>query len=114
MEESREKIADMMSRHGFTEKEAEAAYHLERAWELFEEIYRKTHSPDPDEPRSADLEEAKRRVSRKLWEGVHRAISEHTAIHAHFGALFRWLGMGVLRRDYPEGWGRPLLFEEEE
>lgn len=35
-------------------------------------------------------------------------------IGVYFAALNRILGMGVLRRDYPEGWGRMPQDEEED
>ncbi len=98
-----------MPRYGYTQKEAQAAYHLDRAWDFFEELHEELPAGDPDNP-PPDLEGSARRV----WESIHHEIYGHTSIHIHFRELRRFLGMRVLLRDYPEGWGEQSTAEEGE
>lgn len=109
MEENQEHIQDLMRRFGFSEKEALAAHHLDKAWALCEEIHKEAFAEKSDATQP-NLEEA----ARELWEGIHREIYGHVHIHAHFRELYRFLGMKVLERHYPEGWGREPQDEEED
>ncbi len=81
MEPPRDKIDDLMERYGYEEKEALAAYHLNRAEDLFNELF-----GNPDAP------------------GMSSIVTWPLFGTAFFG-LRRLLGSRVLRRDYPEGWG---------
>jgi hypothetical protein len=94
MEPSREELQGIMRRNGLDEREALAAYHLHRAWEGFEELYG-YNDDDPILGFGQDLQN-------QIYFGVH------------FSALNKMLGLRVLQRDYPEGWGgRPATSTEE-
>lgn len=73
----------MMSKFGYTEKEARIAILLEEAEKLLREL---TRENDPGST-LGDI----------IWRETHT--------QEHFNALHRQLGIRVLRRDYPEGWG---------
>jgi signal transduction histidine kinase len=85
MEPGREEVEGLMRRNGLTEKEAEAAYHLRRAKELFEELY------------AAEDDDPARGFVARVYNDIH---------FGHFGALNRYLAMRVVRRDHPKGWGQ--------
>lgn len=84
MDPEREKIEDLMNRYGVEEPEARILYHLAEAEDLFDSLY----EPEPG-----------RRASTAIFKGIY--------IQPHFYALRKQLGMRVLGKDYPEGWGRP-------
>ena len=87
-----DRVREAMERFGYTEKEARAAAHLDDAERLFDEL-RREYEPEPD-------------LAAIIWAQTHT--------HEHFNALRRRLGVGVLRRDYPEGWGRLDPLEDED
>ncbi len=99
MEENSEHLADLMRRYGYTQKEAQAAYHLDKAWVLLVELHLETVEEEPDDT-YPDIEQE----TRKFWEAIENKIFEHIHIHTHFRELHRFLGMRVLRRIYPKGW----------
>ena len=90
MEENRKQLEDLMRLYGFEEKEARAAYHLGIAEELFEELSEETYDT--------------RGVPRA--RGVEAWMHDEMDFGEHFHALRNQLARRVLRRDYPEGWGR--------
>ena len=73
----------MMGKFGYTEKEARVAIHLEDAERLLVELTREDDSMTE--------------LGNIIWRETHT--------REHFRALHRQLGIFVLRRDYPEGWG---------
>ncbi len=93
-EPSSEQLQEKMKKFGFTEQEARISLHLDKAEELLDELMEES---DPD-------------------LGITQIIWSETHIHEHFNALHRQLGLRVLHRDYPEGWGYedPLDDEEED
>ena len=95
-EPSREYIEDRMRRYGLEEKEALASYHLNRARDLFKELH------------ASDYEEVG-----QSYNPMARLMHE-----MHYGTRFtslqNMLRQRVLRRDYPEGWGRGLRGAREE
>lgn len=93
MEPTREHIEDLMRRYGMEEDEARASYHLRQTAELFEKLY-----PDSES-----------NIAR-LVTGPLKEVNFRT----HFRALNRILGMRVLDRDYPDGWGRISKPEQED
>ncbi len=78
-----ERLQEMMKKFGFTEREARIAIHLEEAEDLFTELERERY-PGPN-------------IGHFVWRETH--------VREQFNALHRRLGLRVLRRDYPEGWG---------
>ncbi len=104
MEESREQIEDFMRRYGYNEREAQAAYHLHRAWDLFEEM--DEEAVDEGASHGSALQEEVYKFGMRVFRDMH--------FGTHFAELNRWLGMRVLRRDYPEGWGGGSQGEEVE
>lgn len=72
----------MMDKFGFTEEEARIAIHLDKAEELLDKLME-------DDPGHS--------LASIIWRETHT--------HEHFSALHRQLGLRVLRRDYPKGWG---------
>lgn len=92
-----ERLQEMMSKFGFTEKEARVAIHLEEAEKLLRELTREDNSMSGSSmPKLGSI----------VW------IETHT--REHFRALRRQLGVFVLRRDYPEGWGYTPVKDENE
>jgi hypothetical protein len=91
VEENHKQLEDLMRLYGFEEKEARAAYHLGIAEQLFEEI-------------SEEEAYERRRVPRV--RGVEAWMHDEMDFGEHFHALRNQLARRVLRRDYPEGWGR--------
>lgn len=73
----------MMSKFGYAEREARVAIYLEEAERLLTELTEEDDSV-------SDL-------GNIIWKETHT--------REHFRALHRQLGVFVLRRDYPEGWG---------
>jgi hypothetical protein len=91
VEPGREELEDLMRRNGLEEKEAEAAYHLKRASEIFDELHR--YEGDPG-------------------IGLVRDLQNQMAFGIHFGALTQLLALRVAQRDHPEGWRRRRESEE--
>jgi hypothetical protein len=88
-----ERLQDLMRRYGFTEREARVSEHLLQAENLLTELERE------DQPSYS--------IGHFVWRETH--------VREHFNALRRQLGLRVLRRNYPEGWGyRPPKDDEEE
>jgi precorrin-4 methylase len=79
------RLQETVEKFGFTEREARIYLHLEEAEKLFAELAKE----NDDDPVS-DL-------ARIVW------VDTHT--REHFQALYRRLGIRVLRRRYPQGWG---------
>jgi hypothetical protein len=77
----------MMDDFGYTEQEARIAIHLDKAEELLDQLMRGNDT----ESGSASL------LGHIVWTETHT--------HEHFNALRRRLGMRVLGRNYPKGWG---------
>ena len=109
-EQVTEEIEDLQRRFGFEESEALAFWHLRQVWELMNNM------------RHADvLEELDREEGRgepqpeEQMVGLINDLSMwHSRVSQHLSALNRELGRRVLRRDYPEGWGRRTETEESE
>jgi len=90
VEEHREIIEGVKRRQGYTEEEAEIAYHLGQAENLLTDLYQKTIESDAGpSPRTT------------------MAIFRSSQIEPHFRALFALLDRRVLKRHYPESWWRP-------
>jgi hypothetical protein len=90
VESNREIIEGLKSRQGYTEEEAEVAYHLVQAENLLVDMVQKTfESGSGAYPRNA--------------AGVFRM----SQIEPHFRALFALLDRRVLKRHHPESWWRP-------
>ena len=87
---------------------AGAAWHLRRAAELIAEL------------RKADVEERLRREEKETFPPeeayplVSREMAGAQSIRQHFSALYRELGVRVLRRTFPEGWGGDTTPTDEE
>jgi hypothetical protein len=90
LEEDRQQVEDLMRLYGLEEKEAQAAYHLGIAEELFEEI----------------SEEAYKTSGFPRVHGIEAWMHDEMDFGEHFHALRNQLARRVLQRDYPEGWGR--------
>lgn len=85
-----ERLQDAMERFGFTEQEARVFTHLNEAQRLLERL---TMVEDVSEPNEGSM------LGNVIWTETHT--------HEAFNALYRRLGIRVLRRRYPEGWGAP-------
>ncbi len=88
-------IQDLMRRFGYKEREAEAAYHLRRAWDLFDELYDEWFAGE----------------TIRQTAGL---VNRRHDVTPHFDALFNLLARSVLADDYPEGWGRGSARDLEE
>lgn len=82
-----DELQERIANFGFTEKEARISLYLEKAEELFDQLSREYE--DEDDP--GDL------LARLIWAETHT--------HEYFSALHRKLGIRVLSRHYPKGWG---------
>jgi hypothetical protein len=80
MEEAQKRLEELMRLYGFEEKEARAAYHLDLAEELFEEI----------------SEDEYRRSGFLAVRGVHAWMHDEMDFGEHFQALRNQLGRRVL------------------
>ena len=76
-----------MNNYGFTEQEARIFILLDKAEDLLDELMRARY---PDEDGGGLL-------AHIVWTETHT--------HEHFNALRRHLGLSILRRNYPKGWG---------
>jgi hypothetical protein len=90
VEEDNKRIEELMRLYGLEEKEAQAAYYLGIAEELFEEISKETYQ----------------RSGFARVRGVEAWMHDEMDLGEHFHALRNQLARRVLQRDYPEGWGR--------
>jgi hypothetical protein len=103
--EVREEIEDLQRTHGFEEREAIAYWHLAEARRLMVRW-----SFEDEETRLANVEEeygalsAVQRAGREMSDSASHAAEVEARIGQHFSALYRELGLRVLRRSYPEGW----------
>ncbi len=110
MEESREQLEELMRRYGYNEDEAQAAYHLHKAWDLFIKLYaQEAEGRLADAARSGEEE-----TERILAQVSHDTTFAYIHIEAHFHELQRLLAMRVLSRDYPDGWGGGSALEKAE
>lgn len=94
-----ERLQDTMDRFGFTEREARIFVYLQEAEKLLLELTREgsiESSPGSPMPRLGSI----------IWTETH--------MHEHFSALRRELGMSVLRRRYPKGWGYVASEDEDQ
>lgn len=87
-----ERLRKRMEEFGYTEPEARVSIHLEEAEDLLTELERESNPGYS--------------VGHFVWRETH--------VREHFRALHRQLGVRVLRRDYPEGWGYVPPREDEE
>jgi hypothetical protein len=90
VEEHREIIEGLMDRQGYTEEEAEVAYHLGQAENLLVDMYQRTFESGSG---SIPMTQA----------GIFRM----SQVEPHFRALFALLDRRVLKRHYSESWWRP-------
>jgi hypothetical protein len=115
--EVRREIEDLRRAHGFEEQEAIAFWHLSEArrammalveanWERLEASRAERY--DAEGIDALDL------MGRKLGGAAHYVAMVEVRVVQHFEALVELLGKGVLRRDYPEGWGRAYREADEE
>ncbi len=86
-----EQLQDLMRRFGYEEKEAEAHYHLQKARDLFDEIF---------------VRDEQSNFAALLLHEMDAGVV--------FKGLGRKLAMRVLRRKYPEGWGHVAPRDDEE
>jgi hypothetical protein len=84
-----EQLKDAMERFGFTEQEARIFVHLNEAERLLDQLTIGETSESDEGSVLGDI----------IWSETH--------IHEAFNSLYRRLGVRVLRRRYPEGWGGP-------
>jgi hypothetical protein len=92
----RQEIEDLQRTYGFDEDEALAYWHLRHAGTLLLAM-RRTGAPE----RAEEGEESVR-----LARMIHGRSQIESDVLQHLSALRRELGDRVLRRSYPEGWGR--------
>jgi hypothetical protein len=108
-EEVRGEIEDLRSRYAFEEDEALAFWHLQQAGRLMNEM------------RSAELQQEIARGEGRDDEVAflqtiipNHAARWHSTVSQHFAALRNVLGERVLRRHFPDGWGRQNWREDAE
>jgi hypothetical protein len=90
VQENDKRVEDLMRLYGLEDKEAQAAFHLGIAEELFEEL----------------SEEAYEAGGFPRVRGIEAWMHDEMDFGEHFQALRNQLARRVLQRDYPEGWGR--------
>ena len=104
-EQLKEEVETLRRTHGFEEDEAVAYWHLAEARRLMISLIL-----DDEEQRRTHLREAYdellglQRLVQETADTVSHATKTETSISQHFSALYRELGLRVLRRSYPEGW----------
>ena len=117
-------------RFGFEEQEAVAFWHLREARGLIVEMLladEGAHESNEGEEEddilsdSAAFAESIRRITESIGQvgpdianSIAFRVETEARILQHFTALHRELGMRVLRRSYPDGWGQEHFVEEEE
>lgn len=110
MEPDSEMLENLQRQYGFEEKEARAFWHLRQAREAFNEL---------------SEEDVSHQINNKYPEGTTNSAEAYAfasetlakqkvEIGQHFSHLSRWLGLRVLHRDYPQGWGYSAPSKEEE
>lgn len=85
-----------METFGFTEQEARIFVHLDEAERLLEELTREEGSEGTPSALLGNV----------IWRETHT--------RELFAGLYRRLGIRVLRRRYPEGWGAPRPKEDDQ
>jgi hypothetical protein len=103
----RGEIEDLQRTRGFEQDEAIAYWHLRQAAKLMTEL------------KGADLKESLSREERETIPDVEASLlmsmevaKNQVFIRQHFSALYRELGIRVLRRSFPEGWGGEPVAED--
>jgi hypothetical protein len=81
-----DRIAHIVETHGTTKQEARIIYHLDSARELINDL-------EPPEG----------------W-----SIRNRVSVELNLRALYRLIGIRVLERNYPEGWGFIPQYEDEQ
>jgi len=103
----REEIEDLQQTHGFEENEAVAYWHLRQLWSML-----------VDMRRTDDLKLASRREERGEEYRFASILDNRADIESnvlqHLSALRRELAYRVLRRHFPNGWGKPYKAADEE
>jgi hypothetical protein len=103
--EVRRQIEDLQRTHGFEVWEAVAYWHLSEARRL---MIRSALEDQGERREAREAEHAALPELTGLGRGIADAMSfaaeSETRISQHFSALYRDLGLRVLRRSYPEGW----------
>ena len=102
-----QEIEDLRRRFGFEEKEAGAFWHLTQAKLLMIDFKR-------DDAHEAIQSSNARDQAGFALLNAHEMAKAEANVFSHFLALERELASRVLRRDYPEGWGRAEPFDEDE
>lgn len=110
MEPSTEKLDSIQQRYGFEEREAEAFWHLRTAQRLMLDLAQEDMAAMMDKEDRGELQKPESEVGRLI---VDTAVMQDR-IGSHFVALERELSQRVLRRNYPEGWGRNRQPDQEE
>jgi hypothetical protein len=99
-EQVREEIEGLKRDYGFEEDEAEAFWHLQQAGKRMNAMWRSDLREEMARYEGRDDEEGQKHAVL-----LHGAARWHSRALHHFAALRRELGVRVLRRDYPDGWG---------
>ena len=95
-EPSPERLQQVMEAYGFTEQEARIFIYLAEAEKLFDELARAS----VPETHQASM------LGHLIWTETHT--------HEHFNALRRHLGIRVLERNFPKGWGYVLRKDDKQ
>lgn len=90
MEERREAIEGLMRTHGYTEEEAEVAYHLKVAHDRLAALYQRSFGS-----------------LSSTYTATRAGVSRIALVDTHFQALYAVLDRWVLERDYPDRMSRP-------
>ena len=108
-EQVRGEISDLRRRFGFEQDEAVAYWHLRQAAELIFALKEVDIAKDlrQEERDTIPYAEASALVSSEV-------AAIQAGIQQHFTALYRELGVRVLRRNFPEGWGGDPIADEDE
>ena len=135
-EQVKQEIEDLRRRFGFEEQEAVAFWHLREARGLIVEMlladegaHESNEGEEEDDGEGEDVilsdsaafAESIRRITESIGQvgpdianSIAFRVETEARILQHFAALHRELGMRVLRRSYPDGWGQEPFVEEEE
>ena len=100
-------VEDLRRRFGFQDKEAGAFWHLAQAKMLMSDFKRE------DAHEAIQSSNARDQAGFALLN-THEMAKAEASVFSHFLALERELANRVLRRDYPQGWGKAESFDEDE
>jgi hypothetical protein len=115
-EDLRQEIEDLRQKYGLEQREAIAFWHLLEARQIMTDLtnedYDRLRLLNEQEYEAEGLDEVES-TGRVLGLNDYLAARFETTIGQPFRELLRALGVRVLRRQYPGGWGQEFSEEDE-